>query len=438
MLAQSDFVAWFRSAAPYIRGFSGQTFVIAVGGEVVEDGNFVELTHDLNLLASVGVRIVLVHGARPQIEQALKSQKLRQVYSDGIRVTDEDALSAVKAANGRLRLEIEALLSMGLPNTPLAGSHLRVTSGNFVIAKPMGVVDGVDMLYTGVVRRIRVNAIQKHLDGGELVLVSPIGYSPTGEIFNLTHEDVASNIAISLQAQKLIFLADTTGLKDVKGQLVREITTGDATRLLSKNLKANSKLERQVVHQSIHACENGVERAHLIDRTIDGAVLLELFTREGIGTMISVDSLDEVRKASVDDIGGILQLIEPLEKKGILVRRSRELLEIEINRFIVMEHDGFLVGCAALYPFNGAKAGELACLAVHASFQNSGVGETLLREIEKEAKRKKLSQLFVLTTATSHWFIENGFRKSAVSTLPKKKADLYNYNRNSQVFVKKL
>jgi amino-acid N-acetyltransferase len=438
MLAQSDFVAWFRSAAPYIRGFSGQTFVIAVGGEVVEDGNFVELTHDLNLLASVGVRIVLVHGARPQIEQALKSQKLRQVYSDGVRVTDEDALSAVKAANGRLRLEIEALLSMGLPNTPLAGSHLRVTSGNFVIAKPMGVVDGVDMLYTGVVRRIRVNAIQKHLDGGELVLVSPIGYSPTGEIFNLTHEDVASNIAISLQAQKLIFLADTSGLKDVKGQLVREITTGNATKLLSKNLKANSKLERQVAHQSIHACENGVERAHLIDRTIDGAVLLELFTREGIGTMISVDSLDEVRKASVDDIGGILQLIEPLEKKGILVRRSRELLEIEINRFIVMEHDGFLVGCAALYPFSGAKAGELACLAVHASFQNSGVGETLLREIEKEAKRKKLSQLFVLTTATSHWFIENGFRKSAVSTLPKKKADLYNYNRNSQVFVKKL
>jgi amino-acid N-acetyltransferase len=438
MLAQSDFVAWFRSAAPYIRGFSGQTFVIAVGGEVVEDGNFVELTHDLNLLASVGVRIVLVHGARPQIEQALKSQKLRQVYSDGVRVTDEDALSAVKAANGRLRLEIEALLSMGLPNTPLAGSHLRVTSGNFVIAKPMGVVDGVDMLYTGGVRRIRVNAIQKHLDGGELVLVSPIGYSPTGEIFNLTHEDVASNIAISLQAQKLIFLADTTGLKDVKGQLVREITTGDATRLLSKNLKANSKLERQVVHQSIHACESGVERAHLIDRTIDGAVLLELFTREGIGTMISVDSLDEVRKASVDDIGGILQLIEPLEKKGILVRRSRELLEIEINRFIVMEHDGFLVGCAALYPFSGAKAGELACLAVHASFQNSGVGETLLREIEKEAKKKKLSQLFVLTTATSHWFIENGFRKSAVSTLPKKKADLYNYNRNSQVFIKKL
>ena len=438
MLAQSDFVAWFRSAAPYIRGFSGQTFVIAVGGEVVEDGNFVELTHDLNLLASVGVRIVLVHGARPQIEQALKSQKLRQVYSDGVRVTDEDALSAVKAANGRLRLEIEALLSMGLPNTPLAGSHLRVTSGNFVIAKPMGVVDGVDMLYTGVVRRIRVNAIQKHLDGGELVLVSPIGYSPTGEIFNLTHEDVASNIAISLQAQKLIFLADTSGLKDVKGQLVREITTGNATKLLSKNLKANSKLEQQVAHESIHACENGVERAHLIDRTIDGAVLLELFTREGIGTMISVDSLDEVRKASVDDIGGILQLIEPLEKKGILVRRSRELLEIEINRFIVMEHDGFLVGCAALYPFSGAKAGELACLAVHASFQNSGVGETLLREIEKEAKRKKLSQLFVLTTATSHWFIENGFRKSAVSTLPKKKADLYNYNRNSQVFVKKL
>ncbi|MGD2138988.1 MAG: amino-acid N-acetyltransferase [Burkholderiales bacterium] len=433
----SAFVQWFRAAAPYIHGFRGRTFVVAFGGEVVEDGNFVELTHDLNLLASVGVRLVLVHGARPQIERELDLRGIKQTYAGSVRVTDEGALGCAKQASGRLRVEIEALLSMGLPNSPMAGSEIRVASGNFVVARPRGIVDGVDMLYTGEVRKIEAEAIRRRLDDNELVLISPLGYSPTGEIFNLTLEDVAAECAVALQANKLIFLTDEPGLTDHDGELLRELTVSDAQNLLNEAEKANARrFSNQYLPVVIKACRGGTTRVHLVDRKLDGGLLLELFTHEGVGTMISQDSLEQVRQANIEDVGGILQLIEPLEAQGALTKRSRELLEIEIDRFIVLEHDKLIVGCAALYPSMDEKAGELACLAVDPNFRNAGAGELLLREIEKRARNLKLQRLFVLTTVTSHWFIEHGFANAPLSELPARKAALYNYQRNSRVLQK--
>lgn len=433
----SAFVQWFRSAAPYIHAFRGRTFVIAFGGEVVEDGNFVELTHDLNLLASVGVKLVLVHGARPQIERELDLRGIKQSYSGGLRVTDEDALGCAKQASGRLRVEIEALLSMGLPNSPMAGSEIHVASGNFVVARPRGVVDGVDMLYTGEVRRIEAEAIRRRLDDNELVLISPLGYSPTGEIFNLILEDVAAECAVALQAEKLIVLTDETGAMDRKGELIHELTVSAAQALLKPGRKSDAYVS-QYLPMAIKACRGGTGRVHLIDRKLDGGLLLELFTHEGVGTMVSQDPLEQLRPATIDDVGGILQLIEPLETEGALVKRSRELLEIEIDRFVVLEHDRIIVGCAALYAFPEERSGELACLAVHSHFRNAGAGEIMLREVEKRARKMKLKRIFVLTTSTSHWFIEHGFENAPVSVLPARKAALYNYRRKSRVMQKKL
>ncbi|NIO40522.1 MAG: amino-acid N-acetyltransferase, partial [Burkholderiales bacterium] len=426
------FVQWFRSAAPYIHGFRGRSFVVAFGGEVVEDGNFVELTHDLNLLASVGVRLVLVHGARPQIRRELDSRGIKQHYVGTVRVTDEGALACAKQASGRLRVEIEALLSMGLPNSPMAGSEIRVASGNFVVARPRGIVEGVNMLYTGEVRKIEADAIQRRLDDNELVLISPLGYSPTGEIFNLTLEDVAAECAIALQADKLIFLTDEIGIIDRNGKLMRELTVSDAQALISDPDEAGG-FANQYLPVAIKACRQGAARVHLVDRNLDGSLLLELFTHEGVGTMISQDSLEHLRQATIEDVGGILQLIEPLEAQGVLTKRSRELIEIEIDHFVVLEHDKLIVGCAALYTSEKEKTGELACLAVHRQFQNAGVGEMLLREIEKRARKLALERLFVLTTVTSHWFIEHGFESAPLSVLPARKATLYNYQRNSRV-----
>ena len=441
MSTSPEFVAWFRSAAPYIRTFRGQTFVIAFDGDVIDEGNFTDLTHDINLLVSIGVKVVLVHGARPQIERSLKSKKLKSnVSNHQIRVTDEETLLCVKEANGRLRLEIEALLSMGLPNTPLAGSPIRVTSGNFVIAQPKGILNGVDMLYSGDVRKVRHEAIIQRLEDGELVLISPLGYSATGEIFNLTHEDVASEVAIAIKANKLIYLCDRTGINDKHGNLRQELTVSEI-KLTEKN-KGKSKIPSQVhdrIFQGlIRASEGGVDRLHIIDRKINGGILLELFTHEGIGTMISQDSLESIRTATQDDIGGILNLIEPLEKEGVLVKRPRETLETEIQKFIIIEHDGLTIGCVALNPFQEEKAGELACLAVHPDFQNTGVGERLLKAIETNCKKQKLKNVFVLTTKSSHWFLENGFKKTLLEALPKEKAKLYNYQRNSKIYNKEL
>ncbi len=435
--ATSDFVDWFRSVAPYINAFRGKTFVVAFGGEVVADGKFVELTHDLNLLASLGVRLVLVHGARPQIEQHLLRNKIEDYYHHGIRLTDNTTMQCVKEAVGRVRFEIEALLSMGLSNSPMANADIRVAGGNFVTAQPMGIIHGVDLLHTGNVRKVDVSAIKDRLAFNEVVLLSPLGFSPTGEIFNLTLEDVATSTAIALDADKLIFLMDTDGVMDKKGELLRDLTIASATEILAGKRKLPDDVAL-FLPCAVRACEAGVARTHLISRHVDGAVLQELFSDSGIGSMVVESSLNTLRCATIDDVGAILQILQPLEEEGILVRRSRELLEREIDRFVVLEHDHFIIGCAALYPFENEKTAELACLAIQPAYRRHGYGDALLSHVSAEARAQGLNKLVVLTTRTAHWFVERGFIEADVAQLPEQKKQLYNYQRRSQVFIKKL
>lgn len=431
----SAFVHWFRAATPYIHAFRGKTFVIAFGGEVLSDGQFTRLAHDLNLLNSLGVRLVLVHGVRPQVEEHLTQRDAVIRYADGLRVTDDAALACVKEAVGEVRVEIEALLSMGLPNSPMANADIRVASGNFVTARPLGVRGGVDLLHTGEVRKINAAAIRQRLEDNDIVLLSPLGYSPTGEIFNLSLEDVATNAALALGADKLIFLMETEGVHNARGGLLRVLTVPEAEKIVAGK-RALPEDVGFYLPCAITASRQGVSRVHLISRHVDGALLSELFTHVGIGTMLTPARLETLRPASIDDAGGILELIRPLEEDGVLVRRSRERLEMEIERFIVLEHDGILIGCAALYPFADERAGELACLAVHVDYRGSARGDALLEAAEKKARALKLKRLFVLTTRTAHWFIERGFQEADVSELPTQKQALYNYQRRSKVFVK--
>ena len=433
----TDFVAWFRSVAPYINAFRGKTFIVAFGGEVVADGKFVELTHDLNLLASLGVRLVLVHGARPQIEQHLSRNQIEDHYHHGIRLTDAATMQCVKEAVGRVRFEIEALLSMGLTNSPMANADIRVAGGNFVTAQPMGVIHGVDLLHTGNVRKIDVTAIKDRLAFNEVVLLSPLGFSPTGEIFNLTLEDVATSTAIALDADKLIFLMNTDGVMGKKKELLRELTIASANEVLASKRKLPDDVAL-FLPCAVRACAAGVARSHLISRHLDGAILQELFSDSGIGSMVVESTLNTLRDATIDDVGAILHLLQPLEEEGILVRRSRELLEREIERFVVLEHDHLIIGCAALYPFADEKTAELACLAIQPAYRRHGYGDALLNHISAEARAQGLSKLIVLTTRTAHWFVERGFTEADVTQLPAHKKVLYNYQRRSKVFVKKI
>ncbi len=434
--SDAQFVRWVRWAAPYLHAFRGKTFVVAFGGELVEDGQFTALASDINLLYSVGIRIVLVHGSRPQIDAQLAQRGAQSRYHEGIRITDPVALECVKEAVGLLRVEIDALLSLGLPNTPMAGAPINTVSGNFIQGQPLGVVDGHDYQYSGNVRRIDTAAINGCLETGNIVIVSPIGYSPTGEVFNLSMEDVAVATAKSLGAEKLIFFSDGAVI-DRTGRNVADATAAEAEELLARSKRLTADTRLYLAH-AVEAVRGGVKRAHIINRRVDGALLIELFTYDGSGCMITTDTLERLRPATIDDVGGILQLIEPLEEQGILVRRGRELLEREIGRFMVMEHDRVILGCAALYPFPKARAGELACLAVRPEYRGEGYGEKLMGAIEQKARMAGMSKLFVLTTRAEHWFVERGFAEADVSALPEEKRSLYNWQRRSVILVKKL
>ncbi|MBU1236032.1 MAG: amino-acid N-acetyltransferase [Gammaproteobacteria bacterium] len=432
-------VAWVRQAAPYIHAFRGKTFVIAFGGEVLESGAAQALIHDVALLDAMGIRLVLVHGARPQIDAEMISRGLTPRFHNGLRVTDVDGLECVKRAMGVTRINIEAMLSQGLPNTPLAGGFLRVTGGNFVTAKPVGVVDGVDFQFTGAVRKVVAEEIHGDLAQENVVLITPIGASPTGEIFNLAWEEVAEAVATAVKADKLIYLCASPGLVDRKGGLIGALTADEAQVLLAKKVAQADDVSR-ALPGAVRACRAGVGRAHFLDYRADGAMLMEFFTREGIGTVLTSAPLATLREATHEDVGGILALIAPLEEDGTLVRRGRELLEMEIERFSVLDLDGIIVGCAALYPLPArkgeAKAAELACLAVMPEYRRGGHGDQLRMHIEKRAAKMKLKKLFVLTTRTAHWFVERGFAETTVDSLPTGKRGLYNLQRRSKVLVK--
>jgi amino-acid N-acetyltransferase len=432
----SEFVTWFRSAAPYIHAHRGKTVVLQFDGDLIDGEEFPHLVSDIALLNSLGIRLVIVFGARPQIEKLQQQRNIESKIVRGLRLTDEASIVCVKEAVGAARIQIEALLSMGLPNSPMEDAQVKVTSGNFITAKPMGVIDGVDLCFTGEVRRVDTETIKRKLDNHEIVLVAPIGYSPTGEVFNLRATEVAMKIAISMNADKLLYLVPQIGLKDKNGEDIHQLTQLEAETML-ENSNVDESIHLQLSY-GIRACNEGVKRVHFLQQDQDGSLLLELFSRDGVGTLLSAASFDQIRSATIDDVGGILELIQPLEQEGILVRRSREKLEADINDYTVLMRDSTVIACAAMHVEEDKKYAELACLAVDENYQKSGKGEELFLYIEEQAINRGVEKLFILTTHTAHWFLERGFVEGDVDDLPVSKQEFYNYQRNSKVLIETL
>lgn len=436
-----DYVHWFRHSAPYINAHRDKTFVLMFGGEAVQHHNFQHIIHDIALLHSLGIRLILVHGARPQINQNLLERHIETPFHQNRRVTTRESLRGVMNAVGSIRLEIEALLSMGLANSPMYGARIDVVSGNFVTAKPYGIREGIDFQLTGEVRSVDTDAIQRHLDNHNIVLLGPTGYSTTGEVFNLLAEEVATKTAIALKADKLIFLGEKQGLMNEQKQLLRELSSRQLEPYIQQNQQQYPEFALHL-KQAQQASLSGVHRVHLISYAYDGALIEELFTRDGIGTLITDAHYEEVRIANIQDVGGLINLLRPLEQEGILVYRSRERLESEIEQFAVIERDGMILACAALYPIpagsNEIRSAEIACVAVDSSYRKSNRGSQILQFLETKAKQQGIQQLFVLTTRTAHWFLEQGFIPASVDDLPNARQALYNYQRNSLVFKKTL
>ena len=437
------FVPWFRSVAPYIHKFRDQVFVIGLTGEGIAAGKLASIAQDIAMIQAMGVKIVLVHGFRPQVNEQLRGRGQEAKYSHGMRITDSVALDCAQEAAGQLRYEIEAAFSQGLPNTPMAGARVRVISGNFITARPVGLIDGVDFIHSGLVRKVDTDGIHRSLDMGALVLISPFGFSPTGEAFNLGMEDVATSVATALQSDKLIFLTEVPGIhvdaSDLASEIDTELPLADAKRLVASLPAATLPTDPAFyLTHCIRACEGGVERSHIIPFALDGSLLLEIYVHDGIGTMVVDEKLESLREANIDDVGGILTVIEPFEKDGTLVKRDRTEIERDAGLYTIIEHDGVIFGCAALYPYPEERTGEMAALTVLPDTQSQGDGERLLKRIEARAKAQGLQSIFVLTTRTMHWFIKRGFQQVPADWLPEARKRKYNWDRKSQVLVKKL
>ena len=420
-------IAWFRHTGPYIKAHRGRTFVIYLGNGALESAGHATLIHDLALLHSLGIKLVLVHATREAIDAALPTDQQAQ-FHDGIRITDDLTLSLAIETAARQRVQLEQQLSMGLPNTPLTGARLRILGGNVVTAKPIGILDGVDYLHSGTVRRVDAEGVRGILDQDAIALLSPLGYSPAGEIFSVSASEVAEKVAVAIGADKLIFLDRQLGLHAAGGELIRQCTIDSAW-----DLELGDVEQQRLRDSACRSCTNGVARSHLLSYEREGALLEELFTHDGSGTLIAQNPYEQARSADINDIASIVELIRPLEDRGALVKRSRERLEEEIGYFSLLERDGRVLACAALYPYEAESVGEIACVATHPDYRGTGRARQLLDELIAEAKALSLTHVFVLTTQSTHWFLEQGFEAASLDDLPVEKQQLYNWQRNAAV-----
>jgi amino-acid N-acetyltransferase len=286
------------------------------------------------------------------------------------------------------------------------------------------------------VRRIDAEAIERRLDEDSIVILTPLGYSVTGDCFNLASPALAAQTAIALGADKLVCLTEGKGVLDGRGGLHTELNPEQASAILRSKRRLAPDV-RQHLAAAVDAVGAGVRRAHLVSRRAEGALLRELYTRDGIGTLVTSELYEGVRPARSEDVPTLLQILEPLESQGLLVHRPREVLEEDVDRFTVVERDGLIMGCAALYGFREEAMGELACLGVTPMHQQAGRGEVLLHAIERRARDEGLKELFVLTTQGTHWFVERGFSPMAPKRLPRGRKP-YDRKRKSKVLVKTL
>lgn len=428
----ADYIRWFRRASPYIQAHCGSTFVVCIPGEGLNEPNIDYLVQDICLLHSLGIKIVICYGAKPQIDATLANNGITSQFYEGNRVSDQNTMHYITGVSGRLRALLEAQFSVYSKSLSHHGRELSVLSGNFVVAKSMGVLQGVDMMFTGNIHRVHGKTIENLLDNNHIVLIPNIGYSSTGQAYNLSHVESGRDVALALNADKLIVLHE----EDYAAPL-REYSA--KTALMTPHDNRGYQQKFAVVATAV---DRGIKRGHLLPYTHKEGLLTELFTPIGYGTMISSSSSEVIRPATGKDIGSILNITEPLEKQGILVTRSRDYLEQTIDSFMVAEIDGTVVACVALIPYE-SNAGhidtaEFSCFVVRDYYRKTGIGKRLYSEAIKTAMEQGIKTLFALTTQTAHWFVDNGWQPIPPEDLPLEKAKTYSPSRNSKIFKLKL
>lgn len=424
-LDSSAFIQAFRQSSPYINAHRKKTAVIFVSDQALASEYLTRVVYDIALLNSLGMRTVVVLGTRRILSQALEDNGIANSLHQGRRITSAKALQLAKQITGQYRFDLEAKFSNALPNTPMHGANMQVLSGNFVMAKPLGIIDGVDYQFSASVRKVNHQALQNLLDNDAIILLSNIAYGATGECFNVRAEEVAIATAKALQAEKFIIYGSDQELQD----LPRELQLAQA-----KGLAANTASENFAC--LVEACEAGIDRSHLISFEQDGALLAELFTTNGSGTLLSKSAFESIRKACLQDIGAITHLLAPMAANGQLIKRDQEQLEQHIDYFYVTERDQNIIACAALVPFD--TMAEIASVATDPAFQGDNKASQLLAFLQNKAKQQGFKKVFVLTTQSAHFFLRQGFSPIEISLLPKAKQQTLDKNRGSKAYSKEL
>jgi amino-acid N-acetyltransferase len=413
---QTDTLDWFRNTAPYINTHRGTTVVVGLRHGATTHHNFINVVHDLALMQSLGLRLVIVHEHQPI--------PLTPVPSEAMPTLIASILEA--------RTHIERMFSMGLPNSPLHNARLRVISGNFVTARPVGVINGVDHGARGLVRHVDVSGITHALDGSSICLISALGYSPAGELFALDALDVMRVVGRSIGADKLIIMSDFNGIEARDGSLYRQLTV-DSARAVTATAD-----QRECIELACDACDVGIPRAHLISFQADGGLLKELYTHDGVGTMISPDEYEQVKLAEAHDLAGVIELIRPLQLEGLLVERSNDQIERDLGHYTVVTKDSRVIACAALIKNKESDIAEIASVATHPDYRDAGWGERLVDRLVEDAKKSNISRVYVRTTQTGHWFQELGFNAANETELPDIERQKAQYDRNSNILIRLL
>jgi amino-acid N-acetyltransferase len=417
-----------RGILQYIPRFREKTFIISVDGAIVTDENFANIILDVAVLRSLNIRVVLVHGAAAQIKTLAEEQKVTPSDLSGGGITDAETLKLALTAANRLTHEILEGLS---------ANDLRAASSNAIIAHPLGIIQGVDHLFTGKVERVDTELLQTLLAQGIVPVIPPLGFDGDGKTYRVNSDGVAVAVADALKATKLIFITTVDGLIH-QGELIRQMLVADLNNLIQK-----PGFSPEMVSKARHAaaaCNAGVQRVHIINGRVDEGLLAEVFSNEGIGTLIYANEYEQIRPAKKKDVRNIQMLTKHSVDTSELVKRTRTMLEKQLNDFYIFEIDRNPVACVALHVYPEQNKGELACLYVNPSHENQGIGQKLIQYAENKAREAGLSELIALSTQAFTYFqSKGGFIEGTPDDLPPARREKYDQSgRNSKVLIKKL
>ncbi|MCB9496184.1 MAG: amino-acid N-acetyltransferase [Fibrobacteria bacterium] len=436
---EQEAVPALREALGYMARYRGETFVVKIESGLVESPVFPGLLRDLASLHRMGIHVVVVPGARKQIDAVLQTWEIESQVHQGIRITSEEALPFVTLAAFDVCNKIMSTL---------AESGVSALIGNWVKARGLGILDGVDYGLTGTVQSLRTDTLRQLLAQDFVPIVPNIGWNAVGKPYNVSSSQLAMEMAIQLGANKLFFLCDVRPdladdlelPEDVhlrENGLLESVTMAQAQELLGRNPDRIRQPFRDYVERGVEACRKGVRRTHIVDGQEDGALLREVFSQDGIGTMVYANEYDHIRRATLTDVQDIQRLQEPYVKQGVLVPRSADVIAAKIADYAVYEVDGFVQGGAALHLFPDGSA-EIAAVAVSEHLRRWGIGRKLVQYLMDRAHRLGLDRVFLLTTQTSDWFAELGFVRGDLGDLPQEKAATYSHQRGSLIFVRTL